>query len=261
MHNRLRWAKAPAAFVCLLWVTACSWTPSAPLPLRMIPAPGPQPATRLVIVLPGLGEDMADLERSGMAAAIHRGMPDADVTYALASLRYYFDGGMPRRVHEQVVVPAQAHGYREIWLAGASMGGGGVTMYEREYPGEMTGLLLLAPFMGSNRLLEEIRDAGGLARWQAGPPPKEVTGFNIAREQWRLIQSWSGESRRNRHVWLVCGTKDDLLPASELIAQQLPADHFLKSEGGIHDWTAWVAATTTIFTRIASAHSAEVGGQ
>jgi len=205
-----------------------------------------------VIVLPGLGEDMADLQRSGVAAAIQRGMPDADVTYALASLRYYLDGGMPRRVHEQVVVPAKAKGYRDIWLLGASMGGGGVTMYEREYPGEMAGLVLLAPFMGSQQLLEEIRAAGGLANWNPGPVPAEVTGLNIAREQWRLVQGWSREPPRNRNVWLVCGTKDSLLPASELIAQALPADHFFKNQG-IHDWIAWVAPTTTIFTRIASA--------
>ena len=244
----------------LVTLSACSWVPSAPLQQRHFSAKT-QPAETLVIVLPGLGEDMADLDRSGMAAAIQKGMPNADVTYALASVRYYFDGGMPRRIHEQVVVPARAQGYRQIWLAGGSMGGGGVTMYEREYPGEMAGLVLLAPFMGSRGVLEEIRKAGGLARWQPGPPPAEVTGFNIAREQWRLVQSWSGESGRNRNVWLVCGTQDDLLPASELIAQVLPADHYFKKEGGIHDWTSWVEATTTIFTRATSTASAAVGGQ
>lgn len=245
------------AAIAALALSACSWwVPSAPLQQRHFPAAA-QPADTLVIVLPGLGEDMADLERSGMAAAIQRGMPNADVTYALASLRYYFDGGMPRRVHEQVVVPAKARGYRQIWLTGASMGGGGVTMYEREYPGEMTGLVLLAPFMGSSDLLDEIRRAGGLANWQPGPVPAEVTGFNIAREQWRLIQGWSRQPARNRNVWLVCGTQDSLLPASELIAQVLPADHFFKNQG-IHDWTAWVEPTTAIFTRITGARAVEL---
>jgi pimeloyl-ACP methyl ester carboxylesterase len=244
----------------VLLLTACSWwVPSKPLALRHFAA-ATQPANTLVIVLPGLGEDMADLERSGVAAAIQRGMPNADVTYALASVRYYFDGGMPKRVHEQVVVPAKARGYREIWLTGASMGGGGVTMYEREYPGQMTGLVLLAPFMGSQSLLEEIRTAGGLTKWDPGPLPAAVTGFNIAREQWRLVQSWSREPARNRNVWLVCGTQDSLLPASELIAQMLPADHFFKNQG-IHDWTAWVEPTTTIFTRIAGTRATELGGQ
>jgi alpha-beta hydrolase superfamily lysophospholipase len=172
IHMRHRWTRTCAALAACLLATACKfWVPSEPLAILTTPAPGPQPPARLVIVLPGLGEDMADLQRSGIAAAIQRGMPDADVTYALASLRYYLDGGMPRRVHEQVVVPAKAKGYREIWLLGASMGGGGVTMYEREYPGEMTGLVLLAPFMGSQQLLEEIRAAGGLANWNPGPVP------------------------------------------------------------------------------------------
>jgi hypothetical protein len=252
-HIRLGWAGLLAAAVAaLLLAVGCytAWVPSEPLPILRLPATGSTPASRLVIVLPGLGEDMADLQRSGIAAAIQRGMPDADVTYALASVRYYFDGGMPRRVHEQVVMPAKARGYREIWLLGASMGGGGVTMYEREYPGEMTGLVLLAPFMGARQVLDEIRAAGGLAKWNPGPSPEEVTGFNIAREQWRLVQGWSRAPASKRNVWLVCGTQDSLLPASELIAQVLPPDHFFKNQG-IHDWTAWVEPTTTIFTRIA----------
>jgi pimeloyl-ACP methyl ester carboxylesterase len=242
----------------LLLAPACSWTPREPLQVRMIAAPGPQAASRLVIVLPGLGEDMSDLERSGIAAAIQRGMPGADVALVLASVRYYLDGRMPKRVHEQVVMPARARGYEQIWLTGASMGGGGVTMYEREYPNEMAGLILLAPFMGSRNLLEEIREAGGLRRWKPGPVPAEVTGFNIAREQWRLIQSWSRDPARNRNVWLVCGTQDSLLPASELIAEVLPSDHYLKNDG-IHDWTAWVEPAATIFSRIASANEVLTG--
>jgi hypothetical protein len=261
-HILRRWVRPLAAVLAaLLLAVGCytSWVPSEPLPTLRFPATVPAPPSRLVIVLPGLGEDMADLQRSGIAAAIQRGMPDADVTYALASVRYYFDGGMPRRVHEQVVVPARARGYREIWLLGASMGGG-VTMYEREYPGEMTGLVLLAPFMGSRQVLDEIRAAGGLVHWNPGPLPEKVTGFNIAREQWRMVQGWSREPARNRHVWLVCGTQDSLLPASELIAQMLPPDHFLKN-GGIHDWTAWVEPTSAIFTRIASMRAGELTAQ
>jgi hypothetical protein len=72
------------------------------------------------------------------------------------------------------------------------------------------------------------------------------------------VQGWSREPARNHHVWLVCGTQDSLLPASELIAQMLPADHFFKKNQGIHDWTAWVEATTTIFTRITGASAAEL---
>src|SRR5262245_50517558 len=82
------WARC-ACIVLALQLAACSWwVPSAPLQQQHFAA-AKQPADTLVIVLPGLGEDMADLQRSGMAAAIQRGLPNADVTYALASLRYY----------------------------------------------------------------------------------------------------------------------------------------------------------------------------
>jgi hypothetical protein len=253
MATGQRLASIPVLLVTLL-CASCSWVPSEPLQVVSIPASA-QPAKRLVIVLPGLGEDMADLQHSGIAAAIQKGMPEADVTLALASVRYYLDGGMPRRVHDQVVLPAKQRGYSEIFLAGASMGGGGVTLYELAYPGEMAALVLFAPWMGPESLLEEIQQAGGLARWQPGPPPDEISGFAIAREQWRMIQTWSTEPARARNVWLVCGTNDSLLPASELLAQVLPADHYFKNDG-IHDWVAWTGPATSIFTRIAATPAA-----
>jgi hypothetical protein len=250
MATGQRLVSIAALLVALLLCASCSWVPSEPLQVVNIPARS-QPAQRLVIVLPGLGEDMADLRRSGIAAAIQRGMPQADVTLALASVRYYLDGGMPRRVHEQVVLPARQRGYREILMAGASMGGGGVTLYELAYPGEMAGLVLFAPWMGPESLLEEIQQAGGLTRWNPGPPPDDISGFAIAREQWRMIQTWTREPARARNVWLVCGTQDSLLPASELLAEALPADHYFKN-AGIHDWVAWTGPATSIFARIAA---------
>src|SRR3990172_6355715 len=101
--------------------------------------------------------------------------------------------------------PHRSRGYREIWLAGASMGGVGVTLYEHEHPGELTGLLLMAPYMGDGTLIEEIAAVGGVAAWEPGPKPIEIDRANGVREQWRVIKSWSRDAAMSKRVWLVCG--------------------------------------------------------
>jgi enterochelin esterase-like enzyme len=99
----------------------------------------------------------------------------------------------------------------------------------------------MAPFMGGPELIEEIASAGGLAQWQPGPVPEVLTRDSAAREVWRLLKSWRDQPEQFRRVWLACGADDRLLPASRLLARELPADHYLERPGG-HKWKVWTPA-------------------
>jgi hypothetical protein len=159
---------ALAATLGLLSSCAFVRQPGAIVPALTIAAPSASqsPANKkMVIVLPGAQDDLKRLQHSGIAAVIQQSMPDADVVLIALTMSYYLEGRGMERLHEQVVVPARQAGYREIYLAGASLGGMGVLMYESAYPGEMTGLVLMAPFMGKTSLIEEINAAGGLSQW------------------------------------------------------------------------------------------------
>lgn len=118
---------------------------SVPIPTAFIAAP--QPAHKLVVFLPGRGDDLAGLQKSGIAQIIQRDWPDADVELAGLTMAYYTDGQSTRRLHDEVLAPALKHGYREIWLAGTSLGGMGALTYDRDYPGEIDGMLLMAPYL------------------------------------------------------------------------------------------------------------------
>jgi pimeloyl-ACP methyl ester carboxylesterase len=159
------------------------------------------------------------------------------------------DGRLVARLHDQIVAPARERGYREIWLAGASMGGVGVTLYEHEHPGELSGLLLLAPYMGEGSVIKEIAAAGGVANWEPGARPTEVNRENSAREQWRVVKSWSRDGALRRRVWLVCGESDRLRPASDLIGAVLAPDHYLAPRGG-HAWKIWSPGAEAVFARM-----------
>ena len=72
-----------------------------PIPTAFVPAP--QPAQRLVVFLPRRGDDLAALQKSGIAQIIQQAWPDADVELATLTMAYYTDGNATRRLHDEVI--------------------------------------------------------------------------------------------------------------------------------------------------------------
>lgn len=227
-----------------------------PMPSTLVPAPEAAPSHPLVIVLPGRYDSLRDLQTKGIAQAIQKSWPVADVLLVGATPPYYMDGGLVRRLRDQVIEPARRKGYRDIWLSGASQGGMGSLFYERTYPGDVTGLVLLAPYMGEDGIVSRVAEAGGPARWQ--PPLPKPPGLNINNYQveiWRAVHAWHTDSHRADEVWVACGADDDFLPAAKMIASVLPAGHFIELPGG-HDWKVWDRAAAQIFAQVAKASTA-----
>jgi pimeloyl-ACP methyl ester carboxylesterase len=249
MKKKNRVAALTMSLLSLLTLSGCFSLPPPidPIPVREMRASSGS-HERLVIVMPGRGDDLATLQEFGIAAAIQQSLPDADVLLVEATLSYYMDGKLVQRLQEQVIKPARERGYREIWIAGASMGGLGVLMYEHEYPNELAGLVLMAPYMGGGSLQREIRKAGGLASWDPGPRPAALDRENLMREEWRVVKSWLTDTQRAQRVWLICGQEDRLRSAAEIVATALPADHVLRPEGG-HKWAVWSPAAAEAFAK------------
>jgi hypothetical protein len=221
--------------------------PSQPIPTALIDAP--QKAQRLVVVLPGRGDDLDGLRRSGIAQAVQSAWPDADVMLTGLALGFYFEGVAERRLHDEVIEPARRRGYRQIWLVGASLGGMGSIMYDRAYPGQVTGMVLLAPYLGEAPVLSRIAAAGGVAKWQPPPKPGAVTPDNFQDELWRHVQGWSREPAPARNVWLAYGKADRFSTSMPLLSAVLQPNQVLVREGG-HDWDVWSPVTREVLTRI-----------
>ena len=225
--------------------------PDGPIPLEFIPAPRSASVHPLVVVLPGRGDDLDDLAKTGMPGTIQKAWPTADVLLAGATLAYYNQGHIQQRLHDEVVAPARARGYRQIWLTGASMGGMGALLYERAYPHDVAGIVLYAPYMGDPTTLSQITYAGGPAHWDPGPKPAALAADNYQLEMWRVVKGWQDPAEARR-IWLVCGDRDRLLAVAKLMAPLLPPGHFVEVKGG-HDWPMWDAGAAQVFPQIAAA--------
>lgn len=218
--------------------------PGKTIPTLYVPARTGKPQ-RLLVILPGRGDDLEGLRRSGAALAAQRAWPDADVVLAELSLGYYMQGRAAERLHAEVIQPARARQrYREVWLAGASLGGMGVILYDRAYPGEMDGLVLMAPYLGDGKMVREVAEAGGVATWNAGPP-QELGADTFQREMWRHIQRWQRTPAEGQRVWLTYGNDDRLRRAMPVLAPALRPDQVFVVEGG-HAWKVWTPALEVV---------------
>lgn len=221
--------------------------PSQAVPTAFVKAP--QAASRLVVVLPGRADDVQGLRESGIAQAVQSAWPDADVVLTGLDLGHYLGGVAERKLHEEIIVPARQRAYSQVWLVGASLGGMGSIMYQRAYPGEVTGMVLLAPYLGDEPMLARIRAAGGVASWEPPPKPPSVRRSNFQVELWRHVQSWTRAPDTARNVWLAYGRQDHFRTAMPLLAAVLPPQQVLVRGGG-HDWGVWSPVTREVLSQI-----------
>src|SRR5215469_16619643 len=116
LPNRLRLFRLRSLgsllLIALISAGCADWRkPDGPIPQTLIPAPQPGSSAILVVVLPGRGDDLADLAKTGMAETIQGAWPQADVLLAGATLPYYNEGHVQQRIHDEVIVPARTRGY------------------------------------------------------------------------------------------------------------------------------------------------------
>ena len=243
--------------LCLLFAGCASINmgdATQPIQTRLIAASNATthrtPAHRiLVIVLPGRGDDVAVLGRVGIAPAIQKAWPDADVILTGTAMAYYMQSGVWQRLHDEIVEPARSRGYTEIWMAGASIGGMGALLYEQHYPGELKGIVLLAPYLGEPPLSQEITTAGGLPKWQPGTLPAMIDANNFQHELWRWLKTWTAQPDVGQRVWSGYGDRDKPRYAFPNFTPLLPKDHvFVRS--GWHAWATWTPLIAEIFGRI-----------
>ena len=244
------WWRGCLATLSLAVLHGCAATGDVSKPIPTLLVPAPETAQRLVVMLPGRGDDLQGLEKHHAAQIIQRQWPHTDVLLTGLTMPYYTDGVATKRLHDEVMVPAKKRGYRQIWLAGISLGGMGSLLYDRAYPGEVTGMLLFSPYLGDRKIHDEIRKAGGLARWKPGPP-EPIGPDTFPRELWRYLKSWSNNSPRTSSVWLAYGDRERFREPIELVTPALPANHVLMLPGH-HNWKLWTPAMRALFGKAAN---------
>lgn len=237
---------AVAALALLVGACAAGGDVRKPIPTEFFAAK--QTATRLVVMLPGRGDNLPSLKRKGLASIIQKAWPDADVILTGLTMPFYRQGRAPTRLHDEVIAPTLKVGPRKIWLMGISLGGMGALLYEHDYPGQVDGMLLMSPYLGDDAVQNLIRRAGGLQNWNPGPS-RPLGPDTFQHELWRTLKNISEDPERSQVFWLAYGADEPFRTSIELMSPMLPAENVVMLPGQ-HNWSLWTTATGVLLERV-----------
>ncbi len=204
----------------------------------------------LLVFLHGHGDRNSVFEKQGFVKAVRaRGLSAAMVSVDV-HIGYSINGTVVTRLKQDVIDPARAQGYESIWLIGNSLGGFASLLYAREHASEITGIVLLGPFLGERPIIGEIRHAGGLFRWEPG----DVL-LKTKEDSEKHVWIWLKEHGQQGHfragdesclkkqgcvpkIYMGYGSDDRFTYAQNLLATLLPPEQVVTLDGG-HDWSTW----------------------
>lgn len=229
-----------ALAIAVLGTSGCGvWRP-VPVPIASLaePARCDAPADTLLVLLPGSFARPEEFVREGFVRAVRERRLAADMVLVDAHLGYYSDRSIVDRLQADIVAPAIARGYRQIWLVGISVGAFGALIYTQAQPAGISGVVMLGPYLGKRSVTEQVRAAGGLSRWQA--PTGPLTAEEIDLVLWRWLKDVPAQGSGARlPLYLGYGLEDRFLADDELLAATLPTARVFTAPGG-HDWSVWL---------------------
>jgi alpha-beta hydrolase superfamily lysophospholipase len=128
-------------------------------------APSGEPGRVLLVMLAGMGMEADEFAAHGFVSAVHDRRLPIDIIAARPELDLYLEGKIAKALHDAVIAPGMARGYRRLWLLWISVGGMGALLYTAARFASVDGLVLLAPFLGTPGTLAEVSAAGGITAW------------------------------------------------------------------------------------------------
>ncbi|MEM8934079.1 MAG: alpha/beta hydrolase-fold protein, partial [Acidobacteriota bacterium] len=167
--------------------------------------------------------------------------PDAEMVAADAHIGYYRRGAILERIEADILAPARRRGHDEIWLVGTSLGGGGALLLGERYCDQLAGLILLAPYVGPDDLLDHVTATG------------TVDGFVPKSERdraFRDVWSWilGRAEKATPKIVLGYGRDDRNVDDHARLAEHLDEASIVVLDGG-HDWPVWRDALAALLDR------------
>lgn len=223
-------------FIVLITLAGCA-APPIKIPMDQIEylAQSDKRADSLMILMAGAGDRYDAFEKYDYINTARKAGFAADILAVDAHYGYFTELTVRERLHQDVVLPAKARGYKCIWMGGISLGGFGSLIYAQKYADQLSGLVLIAPYIGNRGTLAEIESAGGLESWNpVNVPDHDERGL------WLMLKKYLPNVKPNLPIHLLYGEDDRFNPFHKMLAARLDKNMVRTVEGG-HDWPPWQA--------------------
>ena len=250
-----------ALFIVLALIPSCYFTrsPSRPIPVLSFRNPRLAEGSHcLVVFIPGFLDSPDSYLDHGFPQDLIGSDAPCDAVGVDLHFRYYSDVGVADILYEEVLQPATARGYDEIWLVGISMGGLGTLLTASQYSEYVDGIILLAPFVGDEGVLRTIESQGGAASWTppAGTDASVWTADNYTAKIWSWLRGYHTHPESRPPLYIGWGVDDRLGAADRLLANLMPEDHVFSQPGG-HNWATWRPLWRQVLSQVPVGHLAQ----
>lgn len=233
-YCKTRLYKSLLAAILILCSCSLIYPENIPIPSIWYQSSNEKPDT-LIVFLPGRGNRASEFEKQGFINAIREAGVSADAVAVDAHTGYYYRQTLLERLRTDIILPARAKGYRQIWITGISIGGLGALLYAQKYSGTVDGIFAIAPFLGDKEVIDEIETAGGLANWQPDPLIKQE---DYQRLLWSWLKKHTMHNDRQPQIAIGWGRADKFARANSILAGVLPENRVFITNGQ-HDWDPW----------------------
>lgn len=219
-----------------LVISACAvfHTTKIPMQVHEYRAKTDATARTLLVMLPGRYGTANQFMAEGFVDMVLTAGYSLDVVTAEAHIGYYENKTVIERLRQDIILPAKARGYKRIWILGVSMGGLGAIWYDRTHPGDVDGLILLAPYLGDKQIVDEVEAAGGMRGWHQEEQDKGL----FQKEIWGLTKGYEDQRTTAGRLFLGYGLQDSFARSNSLLAREIPAGQVATLPGS-HNWSTW----------------------
>ena len=202
--------------------------------LHSVRYPGMTGKRSLVVLLPGFGGKGSHYETQGFLDEVWERGFEATMEVVDVKPSLYLGSRIVELLKTEVIGPAKAEGFEEIYLVGISLGGHGALLYATKYPEDVDGIVILAPFISGDTASEAIDEAGGLDTWEDCP----FLAWTHACNLWKSLKVYVSNPRNQRKVVLGLGTEDIFVEQCRILSDVLLPEQVFTVSGG-HDWATW----------------------
>jgi len=207
---------------------------TVPMQVHEYRAKADAPARTLLVMLPGRRGTAEQFMDEGFVDLVLKAGYALDVVTAEAHIGYYYNKTVIERLRQDIILPARARGYRKIWFLGISMGGLGAIWYDRTHPGDVDGLILLAPYLGDKPVVDQVEAAGGLRGWNQDVQDRGL----FQKEIWGMTKGYVDRQATAGRLFLGYGLQDSFARSNSVLAREIPAGQVATLPGS-HDWPTW----------------------
>ena len=231
------WVNIRGVIACVIVILICSCVSSGKSPMEVLQYEASPRNKNLIVFMRGMGGTWGCLidghecfYQEGFVEAVRMRNLPYDMVAPEAHFGYYQNRTLWKRLKVDVIEPAKARGYENIWLVGVSMGGLGSLLYMKENPEDIDGVLVMGPFLGDpNGIIREIENAGGVHQWEPGDYDEYE---DWQRMLWHFLKDYGNTEHRQVPLYLGMGEDDPYFDSQKLLADYLPAEQVLQVDGG-----------------------------